>query len=125
MVSGTKGHGFKDLPYKSMGHLLQEGPSAARSAALGAGHNKLVPSQLRAQAEVTRPASRSDTQTVAKKKPARGFVRGRLVRHKKTGRRVTIVRASAAYSPKGTPMHLVVDRRGRRFFALEKNLEPL
>jgi hypothetical protein len=63
-------------------------------------------------------------ETAGRKEGASAFTRGSIVRHKPTGRKVTIIRASAAKD--GGSLYEVVDaKNGKRFLAREDNLNEL
>lgn len=96
--------------YTTLSSLLDGGPQAVNLAIAGSGHNAID--------------IREDTFDVQEKKEQKIkelFCRGTLVRHKKRGTKVTIIKPLAKEGK-----HLVIESKtGKEFYAKHENLEKL
>lgn len=104
----------------SLSALLEQGPAAIRMMASANGHRSLEPVSTRMDAEVSDiiqaplrrpPASRQQ----AAQADVDGLRRGMVVRHKPTGKRVTILSITASGCE-------VVDHHGKKWLAKRMDL---
>ncbi len=127
IVNGPHDNSFKGLGYKTLAQMATS-PASVRMEIQAAGHPELVPVMSEEQATVARQNIAAATGTKVGK-PATVdtiFARGKIVLHKPTGHKVTVIRAYAGRSQGGEKMHEVVDnKRGNKFLAKESNLKPV
>jgi hypothetical protein len=108
---------------------LAQNPSQLAMIRASAGHADVVPGvrseeEAKASLEQISAANRkySSSEHVS---AAPELQRGRIVRHVPSGRKVTVIRASAGRK-NGERLHEVVDAKtGKKFLARESNLKPV
>jgi len=127
---------YRRLSYSSDGHTystladLAQNPGQLAMIRAAAGHpdvvaNVMSEDQAEAALANIRAANKSKVKTVGRESGSADFSRGRILRHKPSGRKVTIIRASAG-SKNGEPVHEVVDgKTGKKFLARQSNLKPV
>ena len=120
--------GYRKSSYTSLADLAQN-PAQLATVRAAAGHPDVVSGvrqeeEARAAIDNLRAVNRK-VETAGRKEGESAFTRGRIVRHKPSGRKVTIMRASAA-TKGGHPLYEVIDAKtGKRFLADEDNLREL
>ena|ERR1035437_49070 len=126
MAEGAK-QSYQRRGYSSLADIAQN-PEQLRMIRAAAGHPDVVSgirSEEEAQAAIAniRQVNRK-IETAGRKAGETEFTRGRILRHKPTGRKVTIIRASAGRKD-GEKLHEVVDQHGKKFLARESNLKSV
>lgn len=121
--------GFRYLGYQTLAKLAQN-PGQLAMLRAAAGHADVVRSvmsedQAEAALAQIRAANGGKVSTSGRAAAAGTFVRGRIFRHKPSGRKVTIIQAAAGRKD-GETVHEVVDgKTGKKFYARESNLRSL
>ena len=104
------------------GNLATTSVSAIQGQIGAAGHDRFLPKGVLAgtRADDMRASSTSGGTAVSRTsaRVKRIFAQGMLVRHRNSGKKLTVLRAS-----KDLSKVIVIDRNGRKFKALKKNLE--
>jgi hypothetical protein len=129
MAGSDNTRGFRYLSYQTIAKLAQN-PGQLAMIRAAAGHPDVVKSvmsedQAEAALAQIRAANAGKVATSGRSISAGTFVRGRIYRHKPTGRKVTIIHAAAGRKD-GETVHEVVDgKTGKKFYARESNLKSL
>jgi len=115
---------YHKLSYTALVDLAQN-PAQVAALRAAAGHPDVVPGvRSEEEASVALENLRSVNRRVesaGRKSGDSVFVRGRIMRHKPSGRKVTLIRCSA-----NSKTHEVIDAKaGKRFLAHEKDLREL
>lgn len=113
--------------YTTLADLAQQ-PEQLSFIRAAAGHPDVVrgvmsEEQAEAALQNIRLANNGKVATVGRSAAGATYDRGKIMRHKPTGRKVTIIRASAGRKD-GERVHEVVDcKTGKKFLARESNLK--
>ena len=121
--------GYKFLSYQTLAKLAQN-PGQLPFIRAAAGHPDVVQAvmseeQAQAALEQIRAANAGRLPAHGAQRVGTVFVRGKIFRHKPSGRKVTIIHAAAGRKD-GETVHEVVDAStGKKFMARESNLKGL
>jgi hypothetical protein len=117
---------YRRASYKCLADLAQN-PGQLAMIRAAAGHSDVVQGVItEEQAQFARSQIRAATTGKAGVRAVNpSFARGKIFRHKPSGRKVTIIRAAASQK-NGEVQHEVIDgASGKKFLARESNLKPL
>jgi hypothetical protein len=131
VTNGPRDNSFRGVGYKTLAGIAQQ-PESLRSEIMASGHPDVGRFMTEEQAEVARQNIARATGTKISNVSASTsvgdiFARGKIVLHKPTGHKVTIIRAYAGKDKEsGSKLHEVVSNKsGKKFLAKEHNLKPV
>lgn len=119
---------YRSFTYVALADLAQH-PEQLAMIRAAAGHPDVVPgvmSEQQAEAALQRIKAKNGGRLLLPGQPASHslYARGKMMRHKPSGRKVTIIQASVG-KKNGEEQHEVVCvKTGKKFLAKESNLKP-